>query len=384
MRSFKFFFTIAMCAWVFLHAAAVPAHNLKGDPTAIDLLVQHTDAAAWNSGLFSQTKISEAGTSAAIVLKMDGITTVPVRGYYESAPISVGFLFHEILPSWNIETPPKTGYAVELAVKNEKSAWSPWYYVIGDNTAFDSSFRKVRKDDHGAIDVDYWVGAPVKYVKYRVWLFSLDGKSSPELKRFFLALRGSRKNNPRFKNTADKARATSLPKKFNTPAPFKWQSQLARRALWGQICCPTAATMVLGAFGHDVDTTTVVNMCYDPEEEIYGVWPRASQTISQFGLVSYVTRFRNLDEVRRQLAQGTPIMASIQAKKGELPEAIYSSTGGHLILITGYDGSDWFIVNDPASRNRAKCFQVKYSAGGIQKAWIDNGGVGIIAFPEKQ
>jgi hypothetical protein len=397
MRSFKRLSILGVCAVAFLQVGIAGAHNLKGDPRAIDVLVQHSTAEAWKDGHFGSTELSGEGTpaparaggrtggSVAITLGKDYNGKTFTSGYYESQPISVGLRFHEVLPSWNIELPPGTGYAIQLSVKKEKgkSPWSIWYFIVADNAREEPILKKLKKDPLGTVDVDYWTGSPVSLVKYRVWLFSHDGQSTPKVRRFFLALRGSRKNNRRY-SPPETGASSSIPERFNTPAPFKWQSQLAQRKLWGQICCPTAAAMLLGALGHDVETTTVVNMCYDPDEDSYGVWPRASQTISQFGLVSYVRRFRDLDEVRRQLAQGTPVMASIKAKKGELPEAIYSSTGGHLILLTGYEGKDWFIVNDPASRNRAKCFQVKYSAGGIQKAWLDNGGVGIVAFPEKE
>jgi hypothetical protein len=109
---------------------------------------------------------------------------------------------------------------------------------------------------------------------------------------------------------------------------------------------------------------------------MFGNWNRAVQRAGSLGLDAWLTRFRNWDQVKVQIAQNQPVIASIKFKKGEFPSALYSETAGHLIVIRGFTKSGDIIVNDPASR--AKGDGVVYKADELAKAWFGNGGVGYI------
>jgi len=365
---------------IFLFPSVLIAHMLKGDPTAIDELLFHSGKKFWQTGSNSETEIVKLKDNDVIILKKQSNGIYPLKGYYESPEYKIDFLFTEILPSWNFDLPEKTGYAVQIAIKKEDSDWSKWYYLGGNEPKEKYPFDKIAEDDYAKVDVDYLITKePVKYIKYKIWLFSNDGKNTPALVRFFLALRGSQKINPNYVQPKEEIKK-DLPKKIKMRVPFRSQIVL-REELRGQACCPTSVSMVLAHYKNKIETEKVCELCYDPIEEMYGIWPRASQTLSQFELVSYVRRYRNFDEVRETLAKKIPIIISIKTNRGDLPE-VPSNAPGHIIVITGYKGKDIFYINNPGTHHHKKGHKVKYSPERLQKVWLDNGGVGILAYPE--
>lgn len=358
------------------------AHSLKGHPDPIDTLVAHERATDFKTGFWSSTELDSDTTGVLITLKRGANGEFSRRGYFESQEMEPGFLFSEVLPSWNIDLPPGTGYVTQLRVRGTTGAWSDWYYVNGFKAVWDIPFKKNTFNAHGKIDEDHWVGnAPAKLVKYRVWLFTVNPGRTPALRRFFMHIRGYPEHNSNYRNPdapapGPIAAAGELAPSVMLDVPWRSQSILGRE-IRGETCCPTSVAMILEKNGRDEITTDVARMVYDFDTKKFGVWPRASQVMSEFGLRAWVHRFRNLDDARRMLATGQPIIASIKAKEGELPEAPYRRTNGHIIVIIGYDESG-FIVNDPATSDPKKGRGVYYSNDGMQKAWIDNGGVAII------
>ena len=63
---------------------------------------------------------------------------------------------------------------------------------------------------------------------------------------------------------------------------------------------------------------------------------------------------RHQAEIRAEIAAGRPVIVSIRAREGELAGAPYESTGGHLIVITGFDERGDVHVNDPATADPAR------------------------------
>jgi len=108
---------------------------------------------------------------------------------------------------------------------------------------------------------------------------------------------------------------------------------------------------------------------------MFGNWNRAVQRAAELGMDAWLTRFRDWDHVKAQIARGQPIVASIRFKKGEFPSAILKSTAGHLIVIRGFTPTGDVIVNDPANK---KGNGVVYKADELAKAWFGHGGVGYV------
>ena len=145
----------------------------------------------------------------------------------------------------------------------------------------------------------------------------------------------------------------------------------------GSICCPTCISMVLESHGIRLPTLQVAAEALDTENDIYGNWPRAAQLVVKHGLESFVTRFRGDDDVKRMIARGLPVVASIRARKGELTRARYDRTAGHLILIRGFTPEGEYIVNDPYSEGPEGEESV-YPKDDIRRVWFDKGGAGIV------
>ena len=365
---------------IILISPVIMAHILKGDATAIDELLMYSNKESWQIGNRSDIEIITLKNLEVVTLKKSSDGMFPLKGYYESPEYKINFLFTEILPSWNFNLQEKTGYAVQIAIKKEGGDWSKWYYLGGNEPEQKYPFEKFTEDDLGKVDTDYIVTKePVKYIKYKVWLFSNDGKNTPALVRFFIALRGSQKINPNYVQPKEEIKK-DLPKKVKMRIPFRSQIVL-HEELRGAACCPTSVSMVLAHYKNKIETEKVCELCYDPIEEMYGIWPRAAQTMSQFGLVSYVRRYKNFDEVRETLAKKIPIVISIKIGQKDLPE-VPGNAPGHIIVVTGYKGKDVFYINDPGTHHHKRGHQVKYSPERLQKVWLDNGGVGIPAYPE--
>jgi hypothetical protein len=169
----------------------------------------------------------------------------------------------------------------------------------------------------------------------------------------------------------------SAPPWFRTlPVPFRTQKD-APKMISGDICSPTSLTMVMMYFG--VDRPTVVDNAmavYDNENAIFGNWGRAAARAGETGLDAWVTRFRNWEQVKEQIAQGTPVIASIRFGKGEFPSAVLPETDGHLIVIRGFRLGGDVVVNDPASRERGD--GAVYRADEMARAWFNHGGIGYV------
>ncbi len=116
---------------------------------------------------------------------------------------------------------------------------------------------------------------------------------------------------------------------------------------------------------------------WDDDYAIFGNWNRAVQYAASLGLDAQLERFTTMDQVRARLAEGQPIIASINFEPNTFPSNVMNSTDGHLIVIRGFNEAGDLIVNDPASKERGH--GIVYKADELAHAWLVNtGGVGYI------
>lgn len=160
------------------------------------------------------------------------------------------------------------------------------------------------------------------------------------------------------------------------PVPFR--SQLVEDKKYRfSVCSPTCVAMVLEYNGINRKTAEIIKRIYDKEYKIYGMWSRAVNAAMQYGLKGYLQRFRNWDEVKYQIINNQPIVASIRFKEGVLSNAPITKSKGHLIVVKGFDKKGDIYVNDPAGKTKKKGMLV-YKAKELAKAWFDYSGVGYI------
>jgi hypothetical protein len=310
------------------------------------------------------------------------------RGKFESEPIEGKFPFHEVVPSWNIRLNEESqGYRIEVRVAAEDKKWSPWFYFGSAGVmANDKAYKRTRRSpEWGMVDVDYLLlKKPAKYFQYRVQLEARGkrqpaGKNRLALQRFFVSYSNTSGDEALYKKygpgkVAGSNWATTV------SVPYRSQRWVPNVRLRGQICCPTCISMVLEAYGVNKPTMEVCRDALCAEEQIYGVWPRASQAAAKNGMVAWVDRFRSHDDVKRMIQKKIPVVASIRAGKNELPSSEYKSTNGHLILIRGFTPDGDYIVNDPYSQGPEGAESV-YGKDEITKVWLDKGGVGVVIHP---
>lgn len=367
---------------------------LAGHPMAVDALHRSAALQDFAPGDFGSDLIWDAsrnGVSLALAPPGAQLARRRLRGVYTSPVINAEFPFTEVLPSWNIVADElRQSYTIHLRVENEQG-WSPWFYLGGSGASVHrpSTSKVVKVPGWGRVKIDYlMLEQPALRFQYRVELESSSRSAMsrqpgpPLLKRFFVAY-----SNGTGDESLWKSRQSAEPPAVNgnawariLPVPFRSQTAVPNRKIGHEICCPTCVAMVLESHGINLSTLTVAGHAWCEERRIYGIWPKAAQTAARHGMEAWVQRFRRPDDVKRLIAAGVPVMASIRVKEGELPSARYPKTAGHLILIRGFTPEGAFVVNDPYSPG-ASGAEIVYSEEEMAKVWFEKGGVGIVIRP---
>jgi hypothetical protein len=283
--------------------------------------------------------------------------------------------FDEALISWNVTCLNSAGARFDVRVSTDGEAWSPWMY-IGSWGLDGTPPGAVTSCDGGAVDIDYFRGQRTfAALQYRAMNAASAGTVLVDRVTVTLSA------------PAEAWPPGSVYEGPETPiaieVPFRTQ-RTDKPELAGRLCSPTSVTMVLAERGIDSPVGTVSELVYDKAHDMYGVWPRNIQGAYAMGLPGELRRFSDWGEVERMLRAGTPIIASIRVGPGELSEAPYGDTDGHLIVITGLrrrgDRVE-VLVNDPAATD-ARRGQLAYDVGDMTRVWMLNTrGTAYVLFP---
>jgi hypothetical protein len=149
-------------------------------------------------------------------------------------------------------------------------------------------------------------------------------------------------------------------------------------AIRQRICSPTCVAMVLGYHGLHVAVADLAREMFQPELDLYGVWPAAIRAASRRGVGGYLLHFPDWGAAAWCLERGMPVIASVRYGAGELTGAAIGETSGHLLVLTGYDGSAVF-VNDPAAP-RASEVARRYRLDELSRIWLARSGMGYVLF----
>ncbi len=159
------------------------------------------------------------------------------------------------------------------------------------------------------------------------------------------------------------------------PAVSQMEEDAAVRS---RICSPTCVAMVLAYYGASVAVADLAREIFQPDLDIYGVWPAAVCTAGRHGIAGYLLRFPDWSAAEWCLAQGMPIIASVRYGAGELTGAAVSETLGHLLVLTGH-ADDAVFVNDPAAPT-ASGVSRRYRLDELRRVWLERAGVGYVLF----
>ncbi|HEV2294332.1 MAG TPA: C39 family peptidase [Tepidisphaeraceae bacterium] len=309
----------------------------------------------------------------------------PKSGQWTSPEVTTSFGFIELIPSWNVLTPPDTGASFDVRVRDASSgAWTDWLYLGSCGRTLTPVSRKIEsgiarvKIDEMLLDKP----ADAYQVRATLFSFSFEPTVTPTLRRVAVVYSGETRDpllRAKLRPPAPPDRSWARDLKL----PFRAQGEETHPApLRPQICSPTSVSMVMHHFG--IDRTTVENALaiYDPEYRLFGNWNRAVQHAGSLGLDAWIARYRTWDQVKREIAAGRPVIASIRFERGTFPSALYDSTAGHLLVIRGFTKEGDVIVNDPARQKGGD--GAVYKAAEFARAWFDNGGVAYIIRPPHQ
>jgi hypothetical protein len=303
--------------------------------------------------------IELSADGAHYCLKADRLT-----GYVTFVPQTSAHPFNQGLPSWNgSSSDPGSAFRIEMRFP-AGSGWSPWLtvgywrnYVWGNygTTSYPG----------GYVDVDYVkLNSYVSRWQFRILMSRAEiSRPSPSMKKLSFFVSDSR--------TTSSQDFTGIladcPGQILVPTDFIYQYGVDPD-IGGSICSPTSVSMILKSYGIPVNPPQFANDTYDPEWEMFGVWPRVVQNAAEYGLDGAVTRFRSWSQARDVLAGGGRISMSVG-----LP--LYE---GHLMMLAGFTPAGDPIVHDPA---RSNGYSYVYRKADISHSWFDKGGIGYTFYP---
>ncbi|HRY69340.1 MAG TPA: C39 family peptidase [Phycisphaerae bacterium] len=325
--------------------------------------------------------INEFTNGLEIALRSAGRENRP-SGEYTSPVITTEFPFNDLLASWNMNVPGRSGFYVEIRVgRATGDFWTPFLYLGGWGN-FIPPAKKTLNDDNGHIVVDYFQSRNTFDRIQCRFVCSADAAAhAPILRRLAFAYSNTLNNADlaaRFRTAINPGPKEKWTRRL--PVPFRsqnWESPELR----GEVCSPTSVSMVLEYRGVKRPTAEVCKTLYDAENRMYGNWWRAIQGAWTYGVPGYLERFGDWNAVKKHIAEGCPVIASTRTDKGQLRHAPnYESLAGHLIVITGFDPDGSVLVNDPAKRT-TETGLCRYHPDDVEKIWFDRGGVGYVLLP---
>ena len=388
---------IALVAVLLMDSQAVSDNKLKSSGFDVHELIVHETAEAFRNGRcgehavvttqpagvlaeFPPSATSSAPTASAGLGTAAGAPAA-ASAEFESGVIHTPFPLNEVVPSWNVEVPPDTGFLVQLRMGlSGEDRWTPYYY-LGVWGACTPPAEKITSDEFGRIDIDYFMSRRLfDRIQYRVRLFGRPGRPGPRLRRFAVVCTNSLGDKGLYSRTR---RTIELPPKTRwqrrLPVPYRSQT-VEDDSIRHSICSPTSVAMVMAYRGVERPTRHMCDMIWDAEYGLYGNWARAVQGAFVEGVPGYVMRFGTWDEVKAAIARDQPVIASIRVPHGALTGAPYKASAGHLLVIAGFDEDGNVLVNDPAAKTK-EAGLAAYKADEMQKVWLDAGGVGYILLP---
>ena len=298
--------------------------------------------------------------------------------------MTTSFGFREAIASWEAETP--TGTWVETQIRAQISGvWTKWYN-LGVWAADGSTVRRhsagSQSDIHGYVGIDTLVvtakqAATAYQVKVR--LFSADGIALPRVRASAVTVSTSPERNPVLYagNPALWNRVISIPQCSQMVYPDGGE-------VW---CSPTSTSMVLGYWTGDTGACeprvrAAVGGVYDWIYRGHGNWPFNTAYAATKGLQAHVTRFTRLAQAEPWIAAGVPVIISLAWGKGELTGAPIESSGGHLMVVVGFDASGNPVVNDPAAASDATVRRT-YLRSELETLWLRaSAGTTYLIYPD--
>lgn len=294
------------------------------------------------------------------------------RGVYLS-PVIRTAPFRELILSWNADTPAGTAITAEAQVLAD-GKWSEWFSwgTWGDKPASAASpASRTAKMDTDTLTLKD--GKKATAVRYRLILTSGDPRRTPSVRLVALTIRDG--NN--IKMPAAPAAAGWL---RDLPVPAYSQARQDPRIAM-RICSPTSLSMAMTYLGVPVTPLEAARGSYDARGDMFGNWAFNAAYAGKRGLTCYVAYLNSLADLKREIAQGYPVVAAVWYRSSEavdqplpvLHGAPIDYTDGHLVVVRGFkvrNGREYVLVNDPAGGDDAAVYR-EYAADEFAAAWVN-------------
>ncbi|GGR30447.1 peptidase C39 family protein [Deinococcus ruber] len=280
--------------------------------------------------------------------------------------------FDQLIVSWNGQTPGAGALEVDVRVASPAGEWSQWFSFGCWSTRASRQSLDDQEDSFGWMSTDtLLLNAPSHAYEYRV---TLHDQASISL----LALTTSLKE----QHQAFLGEAGN-PAQWGRRLDVPLRSQMVHEGGEGW-CSPTALSMLLSYHGIEVSVPDAAAGTFDRVYEGTGNWPFNTAYAATFGLSAFVTRLPSLRVAESFLGAEVPLALSLGWKVGELDNAPLPSSGGHLVVLVGFDEQGQPVVNDPAAASDADVQRV-YDRQQFEKQWLSrSGGMAYILLPSVQ
>jgi hypothetical protein len=300
----------------------------------------------------------------------DGMLVTLLRGPEQTSSEP----FNTAIPSWSAETPPGSWIEVQLRVRID-GRWTGFYRMARwDDQAAGGARHSfpTHRDADGQVNTDtLWLTGSADAIQPQVLLYAAPDGSEPALRAIRVALTAP----------GELARHSTIATPCELAVPPRSQMAYPHGS---RICSPTSISMLLAywyartgdaSLASFADRAAVSQLVaphvYDPVYDGYGNWSFNTAYAAAQGLDAYVACFDNLEQLEGWLAAGVPVVISVAWKAGELTNAPIASSGGHLLIVAGFDAAGRVIVADPRAEPEEQVRRV-YDAGQLETAWQNN------------
>jgi hypothetical protein len=297
------------------------------------------------------------------------------------------FEFDELVPSFEVLTPPGTWAELRLSVRIG-GRWSS-DQVLGVWTAQSAGHvsRHSVKDGTGDELADVrtdtlHLKAPGDAVRLTVLLYSETDGVTPTLRGVAAtASRAGRAPPP----------DTSNPSVWGTVLDVPQRSQMVYPGGGEVWCSPTSMTMLLAYWSAKLDqpallqpVPTTVQGVHDFIYNGMGNWAfntAHAASLANGALRAQVVRLSSMAQLERLIAAQIPVAISIAFGKGELTGAPIGSSGGHLLVVRGFTANGDVRCNDPAFPSDDEV-PMTYSRAELERAWLGHSsGTTYLVYP---
>jgi hypothetical protein len=271
---------------------------------------------------------------------------------------------HRLVPALSALGSSPAGFRFELSTY-AAGAWSPWISgaTVGRARLPDGSTRGAAL----VCEIDEFIADPPAERVRMVLRAQADGPSAALAEPWCVSLSSW--------SPGDETSHGAAGARLVVPALSQMEQDATIRH---RVCSPTCVAMVLAYYGRHVAVADLAREMFQPELDIYGLWPAAIRAASRRGIGGYLLRFPDWAAAAWCLERGMPVIASVRYATGELTDAAIAQTTGHLLVLTGY-GGDHVDVNDPAAP-RASDVARRYRLDELRRVWLTRSGVGYVLF----